>query len=65
MSTESPRPEPAKSKRDAETEIPLLTAIEDTRPTERLSVHISYEIIKLFSEGLYKSPHKAIEELVA
>ena len=31
---------------------------------ERIPVHISYEIIHLFSEGLYKSPHKAIEELV-
>ena len=29
-----------------------------------IPVHISYEIIHLFSEGLYKSPHKAIEELV-
>ena len=26
---------------------------------------MSYEIIKLFSEGLYQSPHKAVEELVA
>ena len=31
---------------------------------EQLPVHISYEIIHLFSEGLYKSPHKAVEELV-
>ena len=31
---------------------------------EEIPVHISYEIIHLFSEGLYKSPHKAIEELV-
>ena len=31
---------------------------------EKIPVHISYEIIHLFSEGLYKSPHKAIEELV-
>ena len=31
---------------------------------EQIPVHISYEIIHLFSEGLYKSPHKAIEELV-
>ena len=30
----------------------------------QLPVHINYEIIHLFSEGLYKSPHKAIEELV-
>lgn len=31
---------------------------------EEIPVHISYEIIHLFSEGLYKSPHKAVEELV-
>lgn len=31
----------------------------------RIPVHISYEIIRLFSEGLYSSPHKAIEELVS
>ena len=30
-----------------------------------IPVRISYEIIKLFSEGLYQSPHKAVEELVA
>jgi hypothetical protein len=30
-----------------------------------IPVHISYEIIRLFSEGLYQSPHKAIEELVS
>ena len=30
-----------------------------------ISVFISYDIIRLFSEGLYKSPHKAIEELVS
>ena len=30
-----------------------------------IPVPISYEIITLFSEGLYQSPHKAIEELVA
>ncbi len=30
-----------------------------------IPVHISYEIIRLFSEGLYKSPHKAVEELVS
>ncbi len=32
---------------------------------EKIPVHISYEIIRLFSEGLYQSPHKAIEELVS
>ena len=30
-----------------------------------IPVRISYDIIRLFSEGLYKSPHKAIEELVS
>lgn len=40
-----------------------LAAIE--APTEELPVQISYEIIRLFSEGLYQSPHKAIEELVS
>ena len=30
-----------------------------------IPVPISYEIIRLFSEGLYQSPHKAIEELVS
>lgn len=32
---------------------------------EKIPVPISYDIIRLFSEGLYKSPHKAIEELVS
>ena len=32
---------------------------------ETIPVRISYEIIRLFSEGLYQSPHKAIEELVS
>lgn len=31
---------------------------------EKIPVHITYDIIRLFSEGLYQSPHKAIEELV-
>lgn len=29
-----------------------------------IPVHINYDIIRLFSEGLYQSPNKAIEELV-
>ena len=33
--------------------------------TEKIDVRLSYGIVKLFSEGLYASPHKAIEELVA
>ena len=32
---------------------------------EPIPVPISYEIIRLFSESLYQSPHKAIEELVS
>src|SRR2546429_2890118 len=31
----------------------------------RIDVRLSYKIIRLFSEGLYASPNKAIEELVA
>ncbi len=37
---------------------------ENTEGTE-IPVPISYDIIRLFSEGLYQSPHKAVEELVA
>lgn len=32
---------------------------------EEIPVSINYDIIRLFSEGLYRSPHKAIEELVS
>ena len=32
---------------------------------ENIPVHINFDIIRLFSEGLYRSPHKAIEELVS
>src|SRR3954464_11427067 len=31
----------------------------------RIPVRVSYEIIRLFSEGLYQSPQKAVEELVS
>ncbi len=33
--------------------------------TGKIDVHLSYKIIELFSEGLYTSPNKAVEELVA
>jgi hypothetical protein len=33
--------------------------------TDKIDVRLSYRIIELFSEGLYASPNKAIEELVA
>ena len=37
----------------------------DSSSAEEIPVEISFEIIRLFSEGLYQSPHKAIEELVS
>jgi hypothetical protein len=33
--------------------------------SEKIDVRLSYGIVRLFSEGLYASPNKAIEELVA
>jgi hypothetical protein len=33
--------------------------------TDKIDVRLSYRIVRLFSEGLYSSPNKAIEELVA
>lgn len=35
------------------------------KQTDSIDVRLSYKIIDLFSEGLYASPNKAIEELVA
>ena len=35
------------------------------KQTDSIDVRLSYRIIELFSEGLYASPNKAIEELVA
>lgn len=48
-------------------EAPLsLSNIETAAPEiSVIPVNISYEIIHLFSEGLYQSPQKAIEELVS
>ena len=34
-------------------------------PTDNIEVRLSYRIVELFSEGLYASPNKAVEELVA
>lgn len=39
--------------------------LEIGKSIEKIPVRINYDIIRLFSEGLYKSPHKAIEELVS
>ncbi len=33
--------------------------------TDNIDVRLSYRIVELFSEGLYTSPNKAVEELVA
>src|SRR5262245_8757847 len=33
--------------------------------TEKIEGRLSYRIVRLFSEGLYASPNKAVEELVA
>ena len=33
--------------------------------TKKINIRLSYGIVSLFSEGLYASPHKALEELVA
>lgn len=33
-------------------------------PTKKVDVQVSYEVVKLFSEQLYSTPIKAIEELV-
>ena len=33
--------------------------------TDKIEVRLSYKIVELFSEGLYTSPNKAVEELVA
>jgi hypothetical protein len=35
------------------------------KSTDTIDVRLSYRIIELFSEGLYQSPNKAVEELVA
>jgi histidine kinase/DNA gyrase B/HSP90-like ATPase len=35
------------------------------KQTDKIDVRLSYRIVELFSEGLYASPNKAVEELVA
>jgi hypothetical protein len=44
------------------TDLPFITA---GKEAGKIPVRISYRIIELFSEGLYASPNKAIEELVS
>src|SRR5205823_883830 len=43
----------------------LVSRLDPEDQGEPIPVQISYEIIRLFSEGLYQSPHKAIEELAS
>lgn len=51
---------------DSATSSALESALDgEAEASEDLPVRISFEIIRLFSEGLYQSPHKAIEELVS
>lgn len=45
------------------TSVPSFASIGDT--TDNIEVRLSYRIVELFSEGLYTSPNKAVEELVA
>ena len=45
------------------TNAPTFAAIGDE--TDNIEVRLSYRIVELFSEGLYTSPNKAVEELVA
>jgi hypothetical protein len=41
------------------------TYVQTGTETEKIDVRLSYRIVRLFSEGLYASPNKAVEELVA
>ncbi len=43
----------------------LLGQLRNDEKGTSIPVPINYDIIRLFSEGLYQSPHKAIEELVS
>jgi hypothetical protein len=44
---------------------PVASFITVGKPTSQIDVRISYRIIELFSQGLYRSPNKAVEELVS
>lgn len=57
--------ENVESKVSAQARDALATVEEGSSEVTTIPVHISYEIIRLFSEGLYQSPQKAIEELVS
>ena len=63
MESRNSRDNRAKSGSQAKHLIDLVGTI--GKKTGEVEVKISMDIIRLFSEGLYQSPHKAIEELVA
>lgn len=48
----------------AEPEYALVNTLRSDAEGQEIPVRVSLDIIRLFSEGLYQSPHKAIEELV-
>lgn len=58
--------EPVDGVVDSTTVNGMLVDLEGSLPAvDQIPVHLSYEIIRLFSEGLYQSPQKAVEELVS
>jgi hypothetical protein len=42
----------------------IIEALKQAPSVDHVPVEISYRIIELFSEGLYRSPYKAVEELI-
>lgn len=42
----------------------IIEALKQAPSVDDVPVEISYRIIELFSEGLYRSPYKAVEELI-
>jgi len=62
MGSKNSRDNRAKTESQAKHLIDLVGTIGEK--TGEVEVKISMDIIRLFSEGLYQSPHKAIEELV-
>jgi hypothetical protein len=62
MGSKNSRDSRAKTESRAKHLIDLIGTV--GKKTGEVQVKISMDIIRLFSEGLYQSPHKAIEELV-
>lgn len=64
-SNPNPNPSSAPAVPSASSPIPALPFVTEGTETSKIDVRISYRIIDLFSQGLYRSPTKAIEELVS